>query len=240
MSVPLLLRSVESPALLSFTCSHICKLLYQVTRPYKLCCIVCYYFRDLVRKTRRKKRRRAECTLVCISQLQGKFDAVTIKGKRLTHLDSWVVNIWSYDLGGGSKMNHRQHLETFVREVNIDLWTYFRTSVVNSTTYTRLSVEVDKTWKDHVTTVTIIPIFLLLCIINIPDWMQKARPAATLCIWQSPTVIAVPLEPLHRSKKINFVFKPFLHVGRKTTVYCIPYTVYCIASLAAINNFWNI
>jgi hypothetical protein len=75
-------------------------------------------------------------------------------------------------------MNHRQHLETFVREVNIDLWTYFRTSVVSSTTYMRLSVEVNKTWKGHVTTVTIIPFFLLLCIINIPDCMQKARSVA--------------------------------------------------------------
>jgi hypothetical protein len=42
-------------------------------------------------------------------------------------------------------MNHRQHLETFVREVNIDLETYFRNSAVNSTTYMRLSVQGSKT-----------------------------------------------------------------------------------------------
>jgi hypothetical protein len=59
-------------------------------------------------------------------------------------------------------MNHQQHLETFVSEVNIDLYTYFRTSTVNSKTYMRLAVEVNKTLL--LTSVTIIPFFLFLCI----------------------------------------------------------------------------
>jgi len=53
-SLPLC-SSVDSPTVRSFIYWHVRKLTCQVTRSYKPRCIVCYYLRVLVRKTRKRK-----------------------------------------------------------------------------------------------------------------------------------------------------------------------------------------